>query len=245
MRTLQKEVTMIRAFLLAFLKRLLYKYSLMTSQAGQDYWVFGEAFNEKRCGYFLDIGAHDGMSLSNTFLLESRYNWSGICIEANPVTFEKLKKNRRAVCLNCCLDRSEGHVDFVLRGALGGIVGQDADNTESNARNNTVIKLKTSSLCRLLEDQKAPHIIDYVSVDIEGSEERVLAGFDFNKYTFRCITIERPTGLLRDLFKKHDYILIKEIPGLDCFYVHRSFLQDYTNNLFNFYKKKHLSIRWR
>jgi len=35
-------------------KRFLYKHSLMTSQAGQDYWIYGEAFNEKRCGYFVD-----------------------------------------------------------------------------------------------------------------------------------------------------------------------------------------------
>ncbi len=227
------------------LKRFLYKHSLTVSQAGQDYWVFGEAFNEKRGGYFLDIGAHDGIGYSNTFLLESRYKWSGICVEANPVTFGKLKINRNAVSLNVCLDQSEGEVNFVLGDVMGGIVGQDVDNKESDTKANKVIKLKTLSLNRLLEDQHAPNIIDYLSIDIEGAEERVLAGFDFHKYTFRCITIERPTKLLRDLFNNHGYILIKEIPKLDCFYIHQTFLQDYSINHCNFYNKKHLSIRWR
>jgi len=64
-------------------------------------------FNEKRNGYFLDIGAHDGIHISNTYLLERRYGWSGICIEANRDTFLKLQKNRKATCVNACLDSCE------------------------------------------------------------------------------------------------------------------------------------------
>jgi hypothetical protein len=107
---------------------------------------------------------------------------------------------------------------------MGGIVDRDVDNKESDTRNNKVIKLKTTTLISVLEDHHAPSIIDYLSIDVEGAEERILAGFDFHKYIFRCITIERPTELLRDLFKDHGYILIKEIPTLDCFYVHQDFL---------------------
>jgi len=83
---------------------------LGTSQAGQDYWVYGEVFNEKRNGFFLDIGAHDGIYLSNTLLLEKRYGWNGICIEGNPDTFVDLQQNRQAVCINTCVDRIEGTV---------------------------------------------------------------------------------------------------------------------------------------
>ena len=227
------------------LKRFMYKNSLISSQAGQDYWVYGEAFNEKRCGYFLDIGAHDGINISNTFILESRYSWSGICIEANPITFEKLKNNRCSICLNVCLDSSDGEVNFVARGAMGGIVGQDVDNKGSSKSNNQVLKLRTTSLNHVLEEHHAPNTIDYLSIDVEGAEERILAGFDFETYAFRCITIETPTVLLRELFKNHGYILIKEIPRLDCFYVHQEFLGEYQRNLFKFYKKNHLPIRWR
>lgn len=42
-----------------------------------------------RGGFFLDIGAHDGIELSNTYVLEKKYNWSGICVEANPYSFKQ------------------------------------------------------------------------------------------------------------------------------------------------------------
>ncbi|RLD66243.1 MAG: FkbM family methyltransferase [Bacteroidetes bacterium] len=228
-----------------FLKRFMYRHSFMVSQIGQEYWVFGEAFNEKKHGYFLDIGAHDGVHLSNTYLLESKYNWSGICIEANPVTFKKLKRNRRAECLNICLDRSEGEVNFVLRGEMGGIVDQDLDNKESHTINNKVIKLKTMSLNRVLGDKNELNSIDYLSIDAEGAEERILAEFDFHKYTFKCITIERPSKLLQKLFQSHGYIKIKENPDMDFFYVHQTFIKEYKKNLRDFYRKKYLKIRWR
>ena len=227
------------------LKRFMYKHSHSISQAGQDFWVYGEAFNEKRCGYYLDIGAHDGIHINNTFLLESKYNWSGICIEANPITFEKLKYNRNAICLNYCLDQSEGEVDFVLRGVFGGIVDRDVDNKKSDKKTDKVIKLKTISLIDVLENHHAPSIIDYLSIDVEGAEERILAGFDFRKFTFRCITIERPTKHLRHLFEDHGYILIKNIPWLDSFYIHKDFLIEYKKNKFQFYRKKYLAMRWK
>ena len=62
---------------------------------------------------------------------------------------------------------------------------------------------------------------------------------------FRCITIERPTESLRAILKSFGYVLIKEIPCMDCFYIHQDFLEEYKCNLFNFYSKKNLSIRWR
>ena len=244
-----KSLTMLRKLIpqavRTSMERFLYKNSLVLSQAGQDYWIYGEAFNEKRGGYFLDIGAHNGIDLSNTYILESRYNWTGICVEANPVTFAELKNNRRAICLNVCLDHSDREVNFVLRGVMGGIVDRDVDNKESDAGTDKVIKLKTKSLISVLEDHHAPGIIDYLSIDVEGAEERVLAGFDLHKYTFRAVTIERPTDLLRNLFKDHGYILLKEIPGLDCFYVHGDFLEEYSRNLYQYYGKKHLTMRWR
>jgi len=230
--------------ILAFAKRFMYRKSRTVSQLGQDYWVYGEVFNEKKDGYFLDIGAHDGISINNTYLLESRYKWSGLCIEANPITFANLKKNRHATCLNICLDAEEGEVDFILRGTLGGIVGPGFDNQEITAKTNHIIELKTKPLMQVLKEQQAPDIIDYMSIDVEGAEERILGAFDFNTYLFRCITIERPTLSLKDILNRNSYILIKEIPDLDCFYVHESFIKDYYRNVHAFNEKKHLVIQW-
>jgi FkbM family methyltransferase len=165
-----------------FIKRFLYKNSFSISQMGQDYWIYGEAFNEKEGGYFLDIGAHDGITTSNTYLLEMRYKWSGICVEANPLTFAKLKENRRVQCLNVCLDSSEGEVNFTLRDVFGGIVDENLDNSSLNKiSSDKIIKLKTVPLLSILKEHQAPNIIDYLSIDVEGSEERILGDFNFQE----------------------------------------------------------------
>src|SRR5215472_7304519 len=99
---------LVSEFIKAPLRSRLRKRRLFRSQVGQDLWVFGEVFNEQRNGFFLDIGAGDGVDLSNTYILENRYGWRGICIEANPDAFEVLRKNRCCQCVNACVDQAEG-----------------------------------------------------------------------------------------------------------------------------------------
>lgn len=213
------------------------------SQAGQDFWVCGEVFNEMKNGYFIDIGAHDGIYLSNTYILECKYDWKGICIEANPSSFKLLKKNRRAICVNACLDGTERFVDFAKWGVIGSILAPD--KPDKNGESYKVVRVKTQTLNNLFKEMNVPHEVDYLSIDIEGAEESVLKEFNFKDYLFKCITIEHPTDTLKKIFTEHGYILIKEIPFFDCFYVHESFFGQYCTNLFDFYEKKYLAMRWK
>lgn len=217
--------------------------SLHVSQAGQDFWVYGEVFNEMKNGYFVDIGAHDGIYLNNTYVLERRYGWRGLCVEANPAGFALLKKNRRAVCVNVCLDAKEGFVDFAQRGLMGGIIGPDTFNKDGEACG--VVRAKTQTLNHLFKEMTVPREIDYLSMDIEGAEESVLKEFNFKDYTFKCVTIEHPPDTLKEIFTGNGYMLIKEIPLFDCFYVHESFFDQYCKNLFDFHEKKFLALRWK
>lgn len=225
----------------SFMDKLLLNRRLHVSQAGQDYWVYGEVFDEKRRGFFLDVGAHDGLRFSNTFLLEKRYEWSGICVEGNPETYKKLVRRRGCVCVNACLDSEPSEVVFAKRDVLGGIVASDTDNREADAGD--VVRMRTRTLESVLEEHKAPREIDYLSIDIEGAEDRVLLGFDFDRYRFRAITIERPSPKLRALLAAKGYILIKELPGLDCFYIHSSFSDTYMGNVYGYHRRKH--VLWR
>lgn len=215
--------------------RLLSLFS--TSQAGQDYWVYGEVFNEKRNGFFVDIGAHDGVYLSNTLLLEKRFGWTGVCIEGNPDTFQELQRNRLVRCINICVDRTEGTVRFAKRGVLGGIVAGDCDNTDLSNEECTEVTAKP--LAEILKIAGAPHVIDYMSIDIEGAEDRALLEFPFDVYKFCCLTIERPSCKLRERFKDFGYVLVKELPGLDCFYLHESFIGNHHQNLIAFHEKSY------
>jgi FkbM family methyltransferase len=213
------------------LKKTIYRLSPSVSQAGQDEWVFGEVFNGIKSGYYLDVGANDGIIHSNTFKLEQKFNWSGICIEANPLVFKELKKNRKSTCINSCLGDKPERVFFRLDGEFGKVVSIE-NRMESD------IELKCITLENILLENKSPNVIDYMSIDIEGSEELVLKNFPFNKYTFKCITIERPTKKIRELLQANNYIIIKEIPQLDVFYIHTSFLNEYLKNMFLYWDGK-------
>ena len=218
----------------AFRLRVLATHSVSVSQAGQDAWVYGPVFNGKRAGYFVDIGAHDGMYLNNTFLLERRFGWTGLCIEPNPISFTKLVALRRATCLNVCLDGAVGTVDFSLDDLMGGIVADDTDNRRVDPANE-VVTLPTTTLLQVLDEHQAPQTIDYLSLDVEGAEERILLNFDFTSYRFRCLTIERPSARLQATLEQAGYRLVAQIPGLDHFYVHESFEADYHRNTLNFH----------
>ena len=76
----------------AAVRRVLERKTFSLSQAGQDIWVFGEVFNEETKRFFVDVGAHDGIFLSNTFVLENRYRWSGICVETNQIVLRSLER---------------------------------------------------------------------------------------------------------------------------------------------------------
>jgi len=81
------------------------------SQYNQDMFI-DFFFNKKENGVFLDIGAHDGISFSNTFFFEKERNWDGICIEPIPSVFDKLRNNRNCIVENCCILDKEGSITF-------------------------------------------------------------------------------------------------------------------------------------
>jgi FkbM family methyltransferase len=81
------------------------------SQLGQDKFV-DDFFNQQENLVFLDIGAHDGITLSNTYFLEKERNWKGICVEPQPKEFLKLTENRTCVCVNVAVSDFEGETEF-------------------------------------------------------------------------------------------------------------------------------------
>ena len=71
-----------------------------------------EIFQSKKNGYFVDIGAHDGLSISNTKILED-LGWSGICIEPHPKVFKSLIENRTCECINCAIWNEDTKIKFL------------------------------------------------------------------------------------------------------------------------------------
>lgn len=208
-------------------RHVLSRFRCSFSQFDQDRWVIREIFQHKRNGYFLEIGAADGYTGSNCFLLETRYGWKGICVEASPHFQKRIRYHRKVSIVNACVDRDFGTIEFTTRSYLGGIVGQDTDNKTSEG--GEVLRLPARPLLDILQSEGAPSVIDYFSIDAEGAEERILDQFDFSRYTFLTMTIERPSVRLQSILAKNGYLLLKHMPGVDNFYIHRSHLMNLKN----------------
>ena len=73
-----------------------------------------------------------------------------------------------------------------------------------------------------MDENNAPEVIDYFSLDVEGAETEILRNFNFNKYTFLCLTVERPTPELNNLLFGNGYLFVKNFK-VDSFYIHKSF----------------------
>jgi FkbM family methyltransferase len=150
------------------------------SQAGQDKWIFEIFnFNDNSPGYFLDIGAYDGVNASNSFLLE-QLGWNGICVEPNLEEFNKLNQVRKCIKYNVAVNNYDGYCVFEGEGQGGAII------EDTNKQNN----IRCLTVETILKQCKSPKIIEYVSIDVEGAEMKVLEKIPFNEYEIITMTVE-------------------------------------------------------
>jgi FkbM family methyltransferase len=196
------------------------------SSKRQDRWAIQRVFREARDGFFVDIGAGDGRTHSNTFALERDYGWTGIAIEANPSFDEPLRKNRKCICVSACLSDKVETCDYFCFGHLGGLVANDADNswgkrpTLLRRHADKIVRINCQTLEEVLLKADAPRQIQFLSIDIEGAEFRVLKDFPFHVFSFEAIAVERPTRKVHDLLSGAGYVL-DQIFRHDGFYVSR------------------------
>ncbi len=200
------------------------------SQIGQDLELL-RSCNYKRNGFFIEIGASDGIIFSNTYLLETQYGWKGICVEPIPKRYKSLCKNRpNSICFDKAVyNVSNEQVIFDIANnfdLLSGISSNIDCHKNSVNENKSQITVTTISLNDLLEKSNAPSFIDYLSLDTEGSELEILKMLDFQKYIIGFIDVEhnyvepRRTQI-RELLISNGYEYIKENKFDDC-YKHKS-----------------------
>lgn len=168
---------------------------LDTSQAQilQDLWV-GYELGDQRGGFFVEFGATNGRTNSNSWLLETTYGWNGILAEPNPIWHEDLARNRRCtIDRRCVFTRSGETLSFAATEdpELGGIAATaEHDHYAPVRRAAPSFAVETIALNDLLEQHEAPATIDYMSIDTEGSELAILEAFDFARWQVRLFSIE-------------------------------------------------------
>tara|TARA_B100000579_G_C22827270_1_gene853910 strand:+ start:286 stop:1071 length:786 start_codon:yes stop_codon:yes gene_type:complete len=163
------------------------------AQLRQDLFVLSE-LNFKENGYFVDFGATNGFDISNSYLLETKFNWKGIVAEPAKKWHLELKKNRKVnIDTNCVWNETGKELIFneVDDAKLSTIDKFSSNDQHENLRKKgTQYPVKTISLNDLLDKYDAPKLIDYLSIDTEGSEYEILKNFDFNNHKFKVITCE-------------------------------------------------------
>ncbi len=180
---------------LGFLAHCLTRFPQSKAHLLQDLYVTYKLADRKN-GFFVEFGAADGVFLSNTYHLEKNLGWRGILAEPFPGWRDPLRSNRSADVDYRCVWRESGkQLEFLAANrypelsSLKSFAGNDM-HAESRLVDAETFLVDTVSLNDLLSEHGAPGLIDYLSVDTEGSEFDILETFDFDKYQVRIITVE-------------------------------------------------------
>lgn len=215
------------------IKRFLKYGKLSNAQLLQDLFVL-ESCDFKRNGFFVEFGATDGIRHSNTYLLEKAFGWNGILAEPATTWHRQLLSNRSAkIDTRCVWRESNLTLEFSEDSSaeLSSLTQYKDQGMHSGRRvESRNYKVETVSLEELLVIHGAPKVIDYLSIDTEGSELSILEAFNWAKFDFLIITVEHNYSETREsilnLLQSSGYKRVyPEFSKFDDWYIHRDLKQ--------------------
>ena len=158
-------------------------------------------------GFFIELGANDGISQSNSMYLEKHYGWKGLLIEPHLPSYIKLIENRSKDnffynCACVAFDFEPEEYRYIYSNLMS--IGIDDENEIQDRFNhakkglayledgekNEVLNSKARTLDSILKETNSPNLIDFMSLDVEGAELAVLRGIDFQIYRFKFMLVE-------------------------------------------------------
>jgi len=198
-----------------------YKYLFKSSQFNEDKIILN-LFPKKFVGNFVDIGCYHPTKYNNTYLLY-KHGWNGLNIDLNPLSIELFNYLRpRDINICAAISDKETEKKLLYTGDLS------PENTIQNSHKiflqkkhnykNKDIKIKSIKTVKLLKLLKKHNLnkIDFLNIDIEGHELKVLQSLDFSKIKINIICVEilnydsisrKRTNLIIRYLKKNGYIL--------------------------------------
>lgn len=184
------------------------------AQNGEDRWLEAH-FGAKGSGFFVEVGAYDGMNLSNTFHFEQS-GWTGILVEPDPAMAERCRQCRtRSTIYQCAIagPESKGETAFfqVPNGeeySTTSLTPAHRERLDHLGLKWREVRVSVRTLDSILEEASPP-CIDFVSIDVEGGELAVLRGFDIRRWKPAVVIVESNTARrdpeVRRYFVAHGY----------------------------------------
>jgi FkbM family methyltransferase len=186
-------------------------------------------------GFFVEAGASDGLSFSNTYYLERWRGWRGVLVEPVPDSYRVCVRNRpRSLVVNCALVAS-GRDDSTIRmrqdvrvPGHSNVEGIFAEMGSPEPNEGRVLSVSARTLTQVLDEAQAPQL-DFLSLDVEGYELCALRGLDLERYPPGRLLVEiilRPDAIRREIEEllgedyelvarptDHDYLYARSDPG--------------------------------
>jgi FkbM family methyltransferase len=195
-----------------------------------DRWIF----HGLERGVFVDIGAHDGITFSNSWFFEKKRNWSGVCVEPNPAVFRRLAANRTCRLLPCCVSNARGPVQFLKIAGYSEMLSGITDRHDAQHKQRIAHELQLhggSSELIAVEARTFGDIvaecgfseIHYLSIGTEGGELDILKSIDFSHTPIHALTVEhneKTSAMMHPFMHSKGYDLIKSI-GADLLFLDR------------------------
>jgi FkbM family methyltransferase len=191
------------------------------AQFGEDKLLF-EHFTEKRTGFYVEVGALDGIYVSNTFFFE-QIGWQGVLIEPIAEAANKCAQRRprsQVVCCAAVAPDSPAEIEFeVVEGwealSAPSLNRERLHEYEPQVRKITV---QAKTLDTILQEANASQI-DFLTIDVEGHEWSVLQGFTISRWRPTIVIIERwgslPDDKIMDYMHKNNYLYKRTTGGLN------------------------------
>lgn len=188
-------------------------------------------FIANRSGFFVEAGANDGVSQSNTLYFEQYLGWSGLLVEPVPSLAEQCRRNRPGCRVAnfalVPLGDAPAEIEMWSCGLMSFVEGSFKTEEEASSHLRTSqdceqpkperVRVPTRSLSALLDEYRMPRV-DLLSLDVEGFEAPALRGIDFNRHVIDYILVEARYRAEVDKVLLPHYDLVEELTARDLLY---------------------------
>ena len=204
------------------------------SQDHQDEFLETNVFKGFKNGFFVDVGAHDGVSINNSLFFEKNNDWTGINVEPIESVYSKLIVNRpQCININCAVNNEDGFSEFILNKGYTEMISGLKNEFDPRHKNRLSVELShfggtteivtvpTKRLETIFTENNVS-LVNYLSIDVEGAEFEVIKSINFDKVFIDVIGFENnyeDQGLIiMNYLKEKGYTLLHK--SMDIIMIH-------------------------